>query len=367
MGTIIQSTPDTSLNLKLIQNHSFDETLMIINDNFITVYTHDWMDNGPAILVDTIDLSGQLINATDTLFSLLGNLDWENSWRQNNHLMYIEEDEEKFYWMDYYTKQPWSLDSTRANINIYHENSTEIIEINFLDKHRVQTFSIIYVDSGRILLKLFYPDDTISYILIDQDGSMLWKVDLEGEGIRFIQLDDLNDFVLVRGGDDINGKSQIEIIKFEDGNLEKKGQIILDNEDYYMFPYGIQSIGDNNYLITVEYREDVEPFPRQGSFRTILKVDGKQIGIGTSVSTDDTSDKATNIKVIPNPFRDYFSFYSENQEGIMNLYSYVGNLILSKEIVKGYNSTTTSELNKGIYYLSLQYEGYKITKAIHKI
>lgn len=363
---IHESIPDTSLSLKLIQNHSFDEAVMSIKDDFISVYTHNWSDNGPSILIDSINLSGQLINSTDTLYSLLGDLDWANSWQADNHLMYIDEEEDKFYWMDFYTKQPWSVDSTRANINVYHDNSIELIEVNFPDKHNVQTFSIIDVDSGRILLKLFYPDETISYVLLDEDGTFFWKVDLVSEGIRFIQVDDLSDFVLVTDGGTTDGKSQINIMKYEDGNLEERGKVVLADENYYMYPYEIQSVSDNEFLISVEYRENINPYPLQGSFRSIFKVDGKHIGINPSVFTEDIENDMANINVFPNPFLNYFSFYSEKQKGNMRLYSSSGHLLLSQKIEKGHNTAITSEISNGIYYLSLQYEDFKITKAISK-
>lgn len=366
-GSLIsESIPDTSLNLKLIENQTHEETVMnVLDDDVIEILHHEWLDEGPVVIIDTINRDGAYTNAPDTLYSLLGDLDWASSWRPSGYLLYRDFFTEKLYWLDFYTKQPWSLDSTRANINIYHKDEIEVIPIVFPGNEDVVTWSLIDVVDGKMLLKLYYrdDDDTVSYVLLDETGLLLWKVDLSGQGIRFIQVDEDNSFVITKGSTmPSSNKSQIDVFKLEDGVLENKGNFILKDENYFMYGIEIQTVENNKYLISVEYIEN----GNIGNHKAIFKVDGREIGIDPAVYTENLLNIGDELTIYPNPFSDSFSFDSQHNNRIIKMYSATGEFILSKKVHLGLNSISTSDIDPGMYYITMELDNYKITKAAYK-
>lgn len=363
---LFESIPDTTQNLKTIDTHSFNESIMSTLDEGMTeVFKHQWTNDGPYVTIDSINNSGVCINPTDTLWSELGDLNWAASRQNQYQLMSRDQSSDKFYFQDFYIKKPSSLDSTRFNINVYQGSELlDIIEVDFPDKEKVQACSIISISENRILLKVFFFDDSISYLLLDHSGSIVWMVDLPERGPRYVQVNDQDEFVMTVNNGRVNGKSQIEILKLEDGNLVSKGSFSLKDENYLMYDLAIERLPQNKFLITVDYYEDTPSRADGGDHIATFVVDGSEFGIASS--TEVVSDNNIELDVFPNPFSDNLTVQSSEDNAQVSLYSMAGELIFSQAINQGTTSLETSNLVDGMYLLKISYQKYQISRPVIK-
>jgi len=369
-GILITETfPDTTQNLKVINNHTFNETLMsVVDDEVIEIYDHEWLESGPVIIIDSINHRGEYINPSDTLRSQLGNLDWVNSWRVNGQLMYRDQPNERLLWLDYYTKQPWSADSTRANINVYEDDHVEILNIDFPNKAQMKTWAIWDVVDDKILLKLLFLDDSSSYLLMNLDGEIIWKVDIPNEQVRnHIKVNAKGEFVMVNRLQPNTEQSKIDILQYKDQTLSIKGNVVLKNENYYMYPLEIQKLEDNDYLISVVYQQDTLPASIRGEHRTIFKVAGNEIGLSTSVDTDEVPTSDIRFNTYPNPFTQSIYVESVEEGALVSLITQDGRKLGSSTIFNGIAKISCPTLSSGTYYIMLTMDNYSITTPVIKL
>lgn len=75
------------------------------------------------------------------------------------------------------------------------------------------------------------------------------------------------------------------------------------------------------------------------------------------LSAENELEELSKVRIYPNPANDVLNIeFSNNMQGVMELYNLVGELLLEKQIVIGKNTINTHFLNDGIYILEIRTE-----------
>ena len=369
---VTNTTPDTLANpLMSIETSNLRETVLnFITPDSIEVIRHMWRNVGTALIIDTINILGEYINTTDTIWTTLpADLDWPNSFRLNARTN-IRDAQGDLYWIDYFSPGDTTVNKPTVHLDIVRKDSIEVISLNIPNQREIRGWFIVDVDENSLLFRVTYYDDSRALLLMDKTGTLIWQVDVQGNLGSFIELGDNNEILFGKFDNRVDGRWQMGVYKIVEDELIKKSSFSMSNELYGCFPDELQKLDNGDILFSLSYSQidGLEQGAGRGSFSSIMRVRPDQLGL-VPVLAHSNAETEVIFKVYPNPFKDQFTVEIRlNDPVTLNLFSVDGKLLNSyKNISTREFQIPTASLPIGTYYLQLKGEEFSVTKSIIKI
>jgi len=332
---------------------NFGDSMMtkIEGTDLLEVIKRDKSDTGPILIIDTLDRGGARIVESDTLRSDLP-FDWNHSYFDFSWNFRRDQNDNLIWFIHFWAQT--DTDPDYVEIRQFLPDGVDTIILDLEDMPDLMNLNIFNVNDDEILFGINFDFDHRGFLILNRHSE-------EQQLIRHVHLfnsftnesiyrDLFGRFLFGKARND-NQNYLSEIFEFDGNEMVTKATFRMVNRDYVASIDDIYPTGDGDYLVEIVYGE-VGTFSLLGYHSALLRVTPEQLGLITD--TEDVVDVTSeSIDIYPNPFIDKVNITSNNFQGKVLVYDFVGGFVSTFDLDPFEERVVDlSDFSAGIYTIS---------------